>query len=66
MRGYEQSKLANILWVREMAKLYPHFVVAAVHLGIVNTGIFARVTDLGLPVGMGGAVNRSSVPVEEG
>ena len=63
---YGQSKLANVLWVREMAKRYPHFVVAAVHPGVVSTGLLARATDLGLPAGMSGAVNRSSVSVEEG
>lgn len=69
MRGYAryaQSKLANILWVKEMAKKYPRFVVAAVHPGVVNTGLLAGATDLGLPAGMGDAVNLSSVPVEQG
>ncbi|KAE9363989.1 NAD(P)-binding protein [Stipitochalara longipes BDJ] len=63
---YGQSKLANILWVREMARRYPMFVIAAVHPGVVDTGLLAKATDLGLPAGMSGAVNRSSVSVEEG
>jgi len=63
---YGQSKLANILWVREMAKRYPMFVVAAVYPGVVDTGLLVKATDLGLPAGMSGAVNRSSVSVEEG
>ena len=42
------------------------FFVAAVHPPQVSTGLLARATDLGLPAGMSGAVNRSSVSVEEG
>jgi NAD(P)-dependent dehydrogenase (short-subunit alcohol dehydrogenase family) len=63
---YGQSKLANILWVKEMAKMYPLFTVAAVHPGVVQTGLMAGATDLGLPAGMGGAVQRGAVGVEEG
>jgi retinol dehydrogenase-12 len=58
--------LANILWAREMAKMYPLFTVAAVHPGLVQTGLMAGATDLGLPTGMGGAVQRDAVGVEEG
>ncbi|KAJ0161326.1 hypothetical protein CTA2_6397 [Colletotrichum tanaceti] len=31
---YSQSKLANVLWARHMAREYPQFTVASVHPGI--------------------------------
>lgn len=34
---YSQSKLANILWARQLAKEYPQFTVASLHPGVVNT-----------------------------
>ncbi|KAL2263966.1 hypothetical protein VTK26DRAFT_3960 [Humicola hyalothermophila] len=34
---YSQSKLANALWARQLAKEYPQFTVAAVHPGVVQT-----------------------------
>lgn len=36
---YFRSKLANVLWARQMAKLYPQFVVAAIHPGAVQTNL---------------------------
>ncbi|KAH8768206.1 short-chain dehydrogenase/reductase [Diaporthe sp. PMI_573] len=36
---YGQSKLANTLFARYLAKDYPQLTVAAVHPGVVNTGI---------------------------
>ncbi|KAM0433664.1 hypothetical protein ACHAQK_009098 [Fusarium lateritium] len=36
---YGQSKLANILYGRELAKRYPQLQVVSVHPGIVNTGL---------------------------
>ena len=36
---YFRSKLANILWARQMAKLYPQFTVAAIHPGVVQTNL---------------------------
>jgi retinol dehydrogenase 12 len=41
---YYQSKLANVLWVRHLAKVYPQFTVASVHPGIVNTELMNRAT----------------------
>lgn len=42
---YGQSKLANILWIRHLAKQYPQFTVAAVHPGVVNTNLSAGAID---------------------
>jgi retinol dehydrogenase-12 len=39
-KEYGVSKLANILFVRELAKRQPDFHVYAVHPGMTNTGIF--------------------------
>ncbi|KAJ5134547.1 hypothetical protein N7448_000434 [Penicillium atrosanguineum] len=36
---YGQSKLANLLYAREMAGRYPHLTVVAVHPGYVATGL---------------------------
>lgn len=41
---YYQSKLANVLWARHLAKVYPQFTVASVHPGIVNTELMNRAT----------------------
>ncbi|KAK5659923.1 hypothetical protein OQA88_13387 [Cercophora sp. LCS_1] len=42
---YYQSKLANVLWARQLAKEYPQFTVASVHPGVVQTQIMARATE---------------------
>ncbi|KAG9228925.1 oxidoreductase [Amylocarpus encephaloides] len=36
---YAQSKLANILYVKELAKRYPKLLCLAIHPGLVETGI---------------------------
>ncbi|TPX18052.1 uncharacterized protein E0L32_011871 [Thyridium curvatum] len=36
---YGQSKMAGILWGRELARRYPQFTVASVHPGVVKTGL---------------------------
>jgi len=41
---YGQSKLAIILWARQLAKEHPQFTVAAVHPGIVRTHLAASMT----------------------
>ncbi|SPO04194.1 related to alcohol dehydrogenase homolog Bli-4 [Cephalotrichum gorgonifer] len=38
-KRYFRSKLANVLWVRQMAKVYPQFTVAAIHPGVVQTNL---------------------------
>ncbi|KAG8156783.1 hypothetical protein KVR01_013388 [Diaporthe batatas] len=39
---YGQSKLANTLFARYLAKDYPQLTVAAVHPGVVDTGIAGK------------------------
>jgi NAD(P)-dependent dehydrogenase (short-subunit alcohol dehydrogenase family) len=41
---YSQSKLANVLWARQLAREHPHFTVAAVHPGVVRTQLMERAT----------------------
>lgn len=41
---YYHSKLANVLWVKQMAELYPQFKIAAVHPGIVQTQLMDGAT----------------------
>ncbi|KAI1612913.1 hypothetical protein EDD36DRAFT_249329 [Exophiala viscosa] len=45
LERYGQSKLANVLWARELARRYPQFTVAAVHPGVVNTNLLSGATD---------------------
>ena len=41
---YGQSKLAIILWARQLAKEYPQFTVASVHPGMVRTHLIMNAT----------------------
>ncbi|KAK7408996.1 hypothetical protein QQX98_008815 [Neonectria punicea] len=41
---YYQSKLANVLWIRQLAKQYPQFTAAAVHPGVVRTQLMEGAT----------------------
>lgn len=41
MARYGQSKLANMLFARQLAKQYPQFTVPAVHPGVVQTNLFS-------------------------
>jgi retinol dehydrogenase 12 len=41
---YYQSKLANVLWARQLAKQHPQFTVASIHPGIVKTNLMANST----------------------
>jgi retinol dehydrogenase 12 len=41
---YYQSKLANVLWVRHMAKMHPQLTIAAIHPGVVQTQLMERAT----------------------
>ncbi|KAH7161359.1 short-chain dehydrogenase/reductase [Dactylonectria macrodidyma] len=41
---YYQSKLANVLWARHLAKLYPQLTVAAIHPGLVRTQLMEGAT----------------------
>ncbi|PYI09968.1 NAD(P)-binding protein [Aspergillus sclerotiicarbonarius CBS 121057] len=42
---YGQSKLANILWIRQLAVEYPAFTVASIHPGVVSTNLLSGATD---------------------
>ncbi|KAF2685639.1 NAD(P)-binding protein [Lentithecium fluviatile CBS 122367] len=41
---YGQSKLAMVLWVRKMSRLYPQFTLASIHPGVVQTNLSAGAT----------------------
>ncbi|KAJ5380111.1 uncharacterized protein N7496_002539 [Penicillium cataractarum] len=41
---YGQSKLANLLYVRQLAEHYPQFTIAAIHPGVVQTSLFRGAT----------------------
>ncbi|KAK4119806.1 NAD(P)-binding protein, partial [Parathielavia appendiculata] len=41
---YFQSKLANVLWARQLARECPQLTVAAVHPGVVQTQLMERAT----------------------
>ena len=43
---YAQTKLANILWARQLARLYPQFTIAAIHPGVVRTTLLDRATGM--------------------
>ncbi|KAF4337218.1 alcohol dehydrogenase Bli-4 [Fusarium beomiforme] len=43
---YYQSKLGNILWVRQLAKKHPHFTVSAIDPGLVQTELLNKATGL--------------------
>jgi retinol dehydrogenase-12 len=52
---YAQSKLANILFVRELARRYPNITAVAVHPGIVDTELWR--TMFSGWMGLGGLLN---------
>ena len=41
---YGQSKLAQILWTKHVAKLYPQFTFVAIHPGVVRTNLMNNAT----------------------
>lgn len=53
---YGQSKLANILFVKELARRYPAITAVAVHPGVVNTSLY---TSMGSWFGIGGLLKMS-------
>ncbi|POR36205.1 Short-chain dehydrogenase/reductase [Tolypocladium paradoxum] len=53
---YCQSKLANFLFARHLAKLYPQFTIAAVHPGVVRTNLVSGASGMPAPVRMIGPV----------
>lgn len=63
---YGQSKLANILFARQLAKLYSQFTVAAIHPGAVRTNLIAGATGSFIARVAGGIANRLLTPVDQG
>lgn len=45
LQRYGQSKTANILWVKELAKRCSQFTAVAVHPGVVSTNLLTGATD---------------------
>ncbi|RAH75624.1 short-chain dehydrogenase/reductase [Aspergillus aculeatinus CBS 121060] len=64
---YSQSKLANILWARHLAKLYPQLTVVSVHPGLVQTELMDRASDApALLRAFRGVAKMMAVTVEQG
>ena len=53
---YAQSKLANILFARELARRYPAITVVAVHPGVVDTELWRTIFSGWM--GLGGLLNK--------
>ncbi|KAH7151652.1 hypothetical protein DER46DRAFT_690711 [Fusarium sp. MPI-SDFR-AT-0072] len=60
---YGQSKLANILYAKELARRYPQIKVASVHPGIVNTNLGNESASQNLLIKAGLAIARGVVGV---
>lgn len=52
-RRYGQSKLANILFTRELARRYPSITSVAVHPGVIITGLYQPARDSGMLMRVG-------------
>ncbi|KAJ2899210.1 NAD(P)-binding protein [Zalerion maritima] len=64
---YGQSKLANVLWTRQMARLYPQFTFASIHPGVVRTNLMNNATGSSCAVRVLGKVATKLVtPVDQG
>ena len=64
---YGQSKLANMLYTRELAERYPSVKTVSVHPGYIKTDIFANVPFMTtLPVRIAVPLGAGWTPVEEG
>lgn len=64
---YGQSKLANLLYARELAKRYPTIKTVSVHPGYIKTDLFAGVSfATALPVRVMAKFGDGWTPVEEG
>ncbi|OCL14337.1 NAD(P)-binding protein [Glonium stellatum] len=67
LSSHGHIKLANILWARQMAKLYPQFTTAAIHPGVVKTNLMVGATGSPLIIRILGKVAYSLLtPVEQG
>ncbi|PYH87252.1 short-chain dehydrogenase/reductase [Aspergillus uvarum CBS 121591] len=64
---YSQSKLANILWARYLAKVYPQLTVASVHPGLVQTELMDRASEApAIMRAFRGVAKMMAVTVEQG
>ncbi|RDW89215.1 hypothetical protein BP6252_01247 [Coleophoma cylindrospora] len=62
---YGQSKLANVIYARELARRYPSIKSAAVHPGIINTGLVGNLS-LGNRLFVRATTIGRMVPLEQG
>lgn len=63
---YGQSKLANLLYARQLAKVYPQFTVTLIHPGVVQTTLFRGATGTSPSIlVVTWLVERSATSVEE-
>lgn len=53
LQRYGQSKLAGILWAKQMARLYPQFTITSVNPGVVQTNLMAAGSDAPLALRLG-------------
>ena len=63
---YGQSKLANLLYAKALAKHFPQLISVAVHPGIIKTGIFNNLATSAMPAAFAIATFGDTVPVEQG
>ncbi|KAJ5988034.1 hypothetical protein N7481_003244 [Penicillium waksmanii] len=64
---YGQSKLAIILWTRQMARKYPQFTLASIHPGVVRTNLMNNATGSPWVIRLLGMVaNKVVTPVDQG
>lgn len=64
---YGQSKLANMLYARELAERYPNITTVSVHPGYIKTDLFADVPFMtALPVRVAIPFGAGWTPVEQG
>jgi NAD(P)-dependent dehydrogenase (short-subunit alcohol dehydrogenase family) len=64
---YGQSKLANILWARHMAKLHPQFTVNSLHPGLVRTNLMEGATALPSIIrAISRVMGRAYTPLDQG
>ncbi|ORY03480.1 hypothetical protein BCR34DRAFT_573500 [Clohesyomyces aquaticus] len=64
---YGQSKLAAILWTKQMAKLYPQFTCTSIHPGVVKTNLMNNATGSPMIIRVLGKVaNKLVTPVDQG
>lgn len=63
---YGQSKLANLLYAKALAKHHPGVTSVAVHPGIIKTGLFQGVSTAAKPAALAIGAFANTTPVEQG